>query len=67
MLMDCSICLESLNNQKTYKLSCGHGFHLKCYQNCVFSNNFNIFIKCPLCTKLNFNRERPYNNSFMII
>jgi hypothetical protein len=62
--MDCSICLESLNNQKTYKLSCGHEFHLKCYQNCVYSNNCNIFIKCPLCRELNINTEKPYDNSY---
>jgi len=61
--MDCSICLSPLENKKTYKLSCGHEFHLKCYQNCVYANNFNIFIKCPLCRELNINRERPYDNS----
>lgn len=61
--MECSICLESLSNHKTYKLSCEHEFHLKCYQNCVFANNFNIFIKCPLCRELNINIEKPYDNT----
>jgi len=61
--VDCSICLDTLDNQKTYTLSCGHEFHLKCYQRCVYNNNFNIFIKCPLCRELNINRERPYGNS----
>ena len=61
--MDCSICLSPLK-KKTYKLSCGHEFHLKCYQNCVYSNNCNIFIKCPLCRELNINTEKPYDNSY---
>ena len=60
----CSICLESLNSQKTYKLSCGHEFHLTCYQKCVYSNNCNIFIKCPLCRELNINIEKPYDNTY---
>lgn len=62
--MECSICLDSLNNHKTYKLSCGHEFHLKCYINCVYANNCNIFIKCPLCRELNINIEKPYDNSY---
>lgn len=62
--MECSICLESLENKKTYTLSCGHKFHLKCYQQCVYNNNFNIFIKCPLCRELNINKVRPYDNSY---
>ena len=62
--MECSICLDSLNNRKTYKLSCGHEFHLKCYINCVYVNNCNIFIKCPLCRELNINIEKPYDNSY---
>ena len=60
--MDCSICLDTLDNQKTYKLSCGHIFHLKCYLNCVYANNCNIFIKCPLCRELNINHKRPYED-----
>ena len=62
--MECSICLSSLVNRKTYKLSCGHEFHLKCYQDCVFANNCNIFIKCPLCRELNINIEKPYDNIY---
>ena len=58
--MDCSICLDTMENQCTYKLSCGHEFHTKCYLNCVYSNNFNMFIKCPLCRELNINTETPY-------
>lgn len=60
--MDCSICLDTLDNQKTYKLSCGHIFHLKCYLNCVYANNCNIFIKCPLCRELNINHKGPYED-----
>tara|TARA_B110000046_G_C12814775_1_gene322799 strand:+ start:134 stop:730 length:597 start_codon:yes stop_codon:yes gene_type:complete len=60
----CSICLSSLNSQKTYKLSCGHEFHLTCYQKCVYSNNCNIFIKCPLCRELNINIEKPHDNTY---
>ena len=60
----CSICLESFNSQKTYKLSCGHEFHLTCYQKCVYINNCNIFIKCPLCRELNINIEKPYDNTY---
>ena len=62
--MDCSICLDTLENQKTYKLSCGHEFHTKCYLNCVYSNNFNIFIKCPLCRELNISIDKPYDNTY---
>ena len=62
--MECSICLESLENKKTYKLSCGHEFHTLCYQGCVYNNNCNIFIKCPLCRELNINIEKPYDNTY---
>ena len=61
--MDCSICLSSLENTKTYKLSCGHEFHTVCYQKCVYNNNFNLFIKCPLCRELNINTLKPYDNT----
>lgn len=62
--MECSICLSSLRSKETYKLSCGHEFHLSCYQSCVYSNNCNIFIKCPLCRQLNINVEKKYDNSY---
>ena len=62
--MDCSICLDSLENKDTYVLSCGHEFHTKCYQKCVYNNNFNMFIKCPLCRELNINTKKPYDNSY---
>ena len=61
--MDCSICLDSLENSENYILSCGHIFHLKCYQKCAYNNNFNMFIKCPLCRELNINKTRYYKNS----
>ena len=62
--MDCSICLENLESNPTYTLSCGHKFHLKCYLKCVYANNCNIFIKCPLCRELNINIEKSYDNSY---
>jgi len=62
--MDCSICLDTLENLKTYKLSCGHEFHTRCYQKCVYNNNFNIFFKCPLCRELNFSIDKPYDNNY---
>lgn len=62
--MDCSICLYSLENKDTYILSCGHEFHSVCYQKCVYNNNFNMFLKCPLCRELNINIEKPYDNSY---
>ena len=62
--MDCSICLDKLENKDTYILSCGHEFHTRCYQKCVYNNNFNMFIKCPLCRELNINTEKPYDNTY---
>ena len=61
---DCSICLDKLSSKPIYTLSCGHKFHLKCYQKCIYNNNFNIFLKCPLCRELNINIEKPYDNSY---
>ena len=62
--MDCSICLDPLENKNTYKLSCGHEFHTVCYQKCIYSNNFNIFFKCPLCRELNISIDKPYDNTY---
>ena len=61
---DCSICLDSLENSDNYTLACNHVFHLECYQKCVYKNNFNLFIKCPLCRELNIKNTRPYDNSY---
>ena len=62
--MDCCICLESLENSHNYTLSCNHVFHLECYQKCVYKNNFNLFLKCPLCRELNIKNKRPYESSY---
>lgn len=52
----CSICLSNINHDK-YIFSCNHSFHKKCFYKLVYSNNMNIFIKCPLCRELNFNNN----------
>jgi hypothetical protein len=56
--MECSICLEEINTEKEYKLTCSHSFHIKCYRACVFMNNLNIFIDCPLCRGFNHNNSK---------
>lgn len=55
MNTQCSICLSVIKPIDEYKLSCNHTFHKKCFYRCVYSNNMNIFIKCPLCREMNFN------------
>lgn len=58
----CSICLDNINNDTFNKtLSCGHMFHYKCIIKCVFNSN-SLFIKCPLCRKVNLNIERPFKD-----
>jgi hypothetical protein len=61
--MECSICLEKINTKDEYKLTCNHSFHKKCYRACVFSNNLNIFIDCPLCRGFNYNNDKLSCNS----
>ena len=61
--MECSICLEKINTEQEYKLTCNHSFHKKCYRACVFSNNLNIFIDCPLCRGFNYNNDKLPCNS----
>ena len=61
--MECSICLEEINTEKEYKLTCNHSFHIKCYRACVFTNNLNIFIDCPLCRGFNYNNSKLSNDS----
>ena len=41
-LGECTICIESLNQNKIVKLKCGHIFHFDCISQCVNC-------KCPLC------------------
>lgn len=61
--MECSICLEKINPDKEYKLTCNHSFHIKCYRACVFSNSLNIFIDCPLCRGFNYNNSKLSDDS----
>ena len=60
--MECSICLETIKESDKYKLSCNHTFHKECYRKCVFSNDLNIFIDCPLCRDFNCNNFRSDDN-----
>lgn len=55
MNTECSICLSTIHEKDKYILSCNHTFHKDCYYKCVYSNNMNGFIKCPLCREMNFN------------
>ena len=62
---ECSICLSTINDNDIYKLSCNHIFHKSCFYKCMYSNNMNIFIRCPLCREMNINNiksDNSYNN-----
>lgn len=61
--MDCSICLENIDDNDKKKLSCGHIFHAGCYLKCVKVNNYNSFIKCPLCREINVSTSLPHSES----
>ena len=61
-MTDCSICLGKLESKLIYKLSCDHEFHYDCYMKCVFSNDMNIFIKCPLCREINTKNTKLYDD-----
>ena len=58
--MECAICLELINDNYKKVLSCNHNFHADCYLKCVKMNNYNSFIKCPLCREINLNTSLPY-------
>ena len=51
--MDCSICLDTLENQCTYKLSCGHIFHFECidywYRRLRLEDRS---CTCPICRRV---------------
>ena len=51
----CSICIDSLENDKILKLECNHIFHLECLKK--VKNN-----KCPLCRANIVNDEYCLNN-----
>ena len=61
--MECSICLETIQEKDKFTLSCNHSFHRDCYRKCVFSNDLNIFINCPLCREFNYNNEKLSSNN----
>ena len=62
MNSECSICLSVIHDKDKYILSCNHIFHKQCFTKCVYSNNMNIFIKCPLCREMNFNNINSLND-----
>ena len=57
--MECSICLESINENESFKLSCNHKIHYKCFLSLIIKTNSTIFINCPLCRNININNKRP--------
>ena len=57
--MNCSICLEELNNKKNiYTLSCGHKFHYECFLRYSYQVG-HLFIDCPICREMNINTQLP--------
>ena len=60
--MECSICLEDINNKPKIKLSCHHELHYQCFLSYLIKSNKSIFISCPLCRQMNTNNERPFLN-----
>ena len=52
-MVDCSICLEQIDNMSHIVGDCGHKIHLTCYEKLRENElNKNIYdIKCPLCRK----------------
>ena len=65
--MECSICLEPINDNDKKELSCNHIFHANCYLKCVRINKYNSFIKCPLCREINVNTSLPFSDSKMAL
>lgn len=60
--MECPICLDNFNdNDKIKTLSCGHKFHYKCFLSIV-SRSSNVFIKCPMCRKVNTDTSKPFDS-----
>lgn len=61
--MECSICLETINKNDKFKLSCNHELHYKCFLSLILKTNGTLFINCPLCRTINTNNERPFDNT----
>ena len=55
--VNCCICLEPLSSKPEFTLSCNHQIHYNCFLSCVYKNQGNIFIKCPLCREMNYNNK----------
>ena len=60
--MECSICLDIINEDEKYNLSCNHTFHYQCYLALIYNNNFNMFVKCPLCREINTDNKQIKDN-----
>ena len=56
--MECSICLEELNEKTIFTLSCNHKLHYQCFLKYVYQKS-NIYIDCPLCREMNTNTKSP--------
>ena len=61
--MECSICLETIKENESFKLSCNHELHYKCFLSLIIKTNSTIFINCPLCRTINTNNKRPSNDT----
>ena len=59
--MDCPICLETINKNDKFTMSCGHSLHYDCFIQFFMNNKCHIFVECPLCREMNYNNERPHN------
>lgn len=42
--MDCQLCFKSLEDKTKIKISCGHKYHLECYDEHIKYNSH-----CPIC------------------
>jgi hypothetical protein len=62
--MECSICLEEIDETKQYSktLSCGHKLHFYCFKQLMFRSN--VFIRCPICRTQNENINKPSDDPF---
>ena len=61
--MECSICLDTIKENESFKLSCDHEIHYKCFLSLIIKTNSTIFINCPLCRTINTNNKRPFENT----
>ena len=61
--MECSICLETIKENESFKLSCNHEIHYKCFLSLIIKTNSTIFINCPLCRTININNKRPSDDT----